>query len=143
MEADARARLTTARWIAIAMYGSPLIAFPYVGRYVRPEVTVTPETLRVLALVLGAVAVADYAISLWLETKLLARVQADGRVSRAVTAIVIVAAFGVSLGVYGLVLSLLGARGWGAAFYVLCAAHGLHLLLRWPRYERAAEGALR
>ena len=41
------------------------------------------------------------------------------------------------LAVYGLVLTLLGAPRWGAMFYVACALHGFHLMVRWPRYGRA------
>jgi hypothetical protein len=124
------------------MYVGPLVVFPYIGRYVEPGVTLDAEMLRVLGLVLGVVGLADYGVSLWLERLMLRRAREAGEAAGKTVAstAIIVAALGVSLAVYGLVLTLLGAPGWGTAFYVLCAAHGLHLLLRWPRYESAAEG---
>ncbi|UCC67044.1 MAG: hypothetical protein JSV79_07790, partial [Armatimonadota bacterium] len=93
----------------------------------------------VVTLVLGTVAAVDYVLSLVLEQRLLARRAAGGH-SPVVTAAVLVAAFGVSLAVYGLVLTLLGEPKWGALLYVLCALHGLHLMIRWPRYERVVRG---
>ena len=79
-------------------------------------------------------------VSLFLEGKLLRQARAlggpSGR-SSVVTAVIVVSAFGASLAVYGLVLTFLGAPGYGGMFYVLCAVHGLHLLIWWPRYGRA------
>jgi len=46
---------------------------------------------------------------------------------------------GASLAVYGLVLAVLGAPGWGYVLFVLCLVQGMHLMIRWPDYERAAE----
>jgi F0F1-type ATP synthase membrane subunit c/vacuolar-type H+-ATPase subunit K len=99
-----------------------------------------PDTLRLLALALVMIGIADYAISLVLEHKMLAQARAIRRHSLVLTTAIIVAAFGAGLAVYGLVLTLLGAPSWGAVLYVLCAAHGLHLMMRWPRYVRASEG---
>ena len=143
MEGDGRRELGRAQFVATLIYVVPLVVFPIVGRMVKVNATVDAESLRVLALVLGVGGVADYGISLFLEQRMLARGETDG--TKAASAVfstaAVVASFGASLAVYGLVLTLLGAPGWGAALYVLCAAHGLHLVIRWPRYARAAEGA--
>jgi len=145
MESDARRVLATARWIVTLMYVVPLVVFPVVGRMVKVGAAVDAEGLRVLALVLGIVGLGDYAISLVLEQRFLAQARARAETksghNAVVTAALVVAALGASLAVYGLVLTLLGAPKWGSLFYVLCAAHGLHLMVRWPRYARAAEGA--
>lgn len=143
MEGDGRRRPGRAQLVATLIYVVPLVVFPMVGRMVKVSATVDAETLRVLALALGVVGVADYGISLFLEQRMLARARRSGTTaaSAVFSTAAVVASFGASLAVYGLVLTLLGAPGWGAALYVLCAVHGLHLMIRWPRYARAAEGA--
>jgi len=78
-------------------------------------------------------------ISLLVERRLLAQARDAGAPQSVVTAAVVTAAFGASLAVYGLVVTVLGAPAWGAAFYVLCAVHGLHLMIRWPSYAQAVE----
>jgi hypothetical protein len=134
--------LAMARWIATMMYVVSLVVFQLVGRVVGSPVRLDSTTLTVLAYVLLAVGIADYGLSLFLEKKLLAKARggAEDVSSSVVSAALTVSALGVSLAVYGLVLTLLGTRAWGAVFYVLCALHGLHLMLRWPAYVRAAEG---
>ncbi len=143
MEGDGRRGLARAQLVATLIYVVPLVVFPMVGRMVKVSATVDGESLRVLALALGVVGAADYGISLFLEQRMLARGRTGGTTaaSAVFSTAVVVASFGASLAVYGLVLTLVGAPGWGAALYVLCAAHGLHLMIRWPRYARAAEGA--
>lgn len=134
--------LASARWIATLMYIVSLVVFQFVGRVVDSPVRLDSATLTVLAYVLLTVGIADYGLSLFLEKKLLATARSGkGDSSNSVvSAALIVSALGVSLAVYGLVLTLLGAPAWGAVFYVLCALHGLHLMVRWPAYVRAAEG---
>ena len=124
------------------MYVVPLVIFQLAGRVVDSPVRLDSTTLTVLAYVLLAVGIADYGLSLFLEKKLLTKAGsgAGGASDSVVSAALIVSALGVSLAVYGLVLTLLGTRAWGAVFYVLCSLHGLHLMLRWPEYVRAAEG---
>lgn len=62
---------------------------------------------------------------------------------RAATAAIIVSALGVSLAVYGVVLALLSLTTFAWYLYGLCAVHGIHLQLRWDRYEEAARRASR
>lgn len=144
METKTAKNLATARWIVISMYLVPLAIFPILGRTLELDVAVGAEELRILSFVLGMVALGDYALSLLLERKLLAQARAgEARTgsSPLLAAAVVVAALGASIAIYGLVLTLLGAPRWGDACYILCAVHGLHLAIRWPRYQRIAEGA--
>ena len=143
MESDGRRALGTARLMAALLYAGPLVVFPMVGRAIQGSGGVEAGTLGVLTVALGLVGITDYGVSLFLEAKLLERARAAGPSGRpsVVTAAILVSAFGASLAVYGLVLTFLGAPSWGAIFYILCAVHGLHLVIRWPRYERAAEGS--
>jgi hypothetical protein len=140
MQPGAKA-LATARWIATLMYVVALVAFQLVGRLVAVPVELDATTIKLLAYVLLVVGITDYGLSLFLEGKLLARARAGGVqvASAVVSAALIVSALGVSLAVYGLVLTLLGSPTWGALFYMLCAIHGLHLIIRWPSYASAAE----
>lgn len=135
--------LATARWIATLMYVLPLVGFQFLGRAIAAPVELADATMTVLVYVLLAVGIVDYGLSLFLEKKLLGKAHSGGAdaSSAVVSAALIVSALGVSLAVYGLVLTLLGAPARGAVFYVLCAIHGLHLIIRWPGYARAAEGA--
>lgn|GEM_PF-3301743 len=135
--------LATARWIATLMYVVPLVVFQFVGKAVELEMELEPDVLKILFGVLVVVGIVDYGVSLGIERFLLAKARANqaNRPEPVVTAALVVSALGVSLAVYGLVLTLMGAPAWGAAFYVLCAGHGLHLMLRWPAYVAAAEGA--
>jgi hypothetical protein len=142
MQAGARP-LATARWIATLMYVLALVVFQLVGRLAGAPVELDATAMTVLAYALLAVGVADYGLSLFLERRLLAKAQsgAAGASSAVVSAALIVSALGVGLAVYGLVLTLVGAPAWGAVFYILCAIHGLHLIIRWPDYASAAEQA--
>jgi hypothetical protein len=130
--------LGTARLIATMMYVGPLVTFPWIGRLVKVGASLDPKVLPVLAAVLLVVGVVDYGASLLLEGKLLAQARERGP-QGIIAAATVTAAFGASLAVYGLVLTLLGARTWGSVLYVLCAVHGLHLIVRWPSYTQAAE----
>jgi len=138
MERESAKRLITTRWIVTMMYVGPLVVFQFVGRAVRPSPSLDPQTLGVLAAVLAVVGLTDYGLSLFLERWFLGRSRAGGSAAPVVTSAFIVSALGASLAVYGIVLTLLGAPGWGAMFYVACALHGFHLMVRWPRYGRAA-----
>jgi hypothetical protein len=145
-----RRGLATAQWIVTLMYVVPLVVYPLVPRFVHPEVKLEATTLHALSYVLLLVSVVDYGVSLFVERLLLAKARPGAGSAGAltspgsatvVTTALIVGAFGASLAVCGLVLTLLGARTWGAVLYVLCALHGLHLLTRWPAYVRVTEGA--
>jgi fatty acid desaturase len=135
--------LTTVRWIAVAIYLCHLIAFQFAARMVKTQSPRDPEMLRLLLIMLVVVAVVDYGVSLWLERKQLAFARSSGgeRGKAAVSsAAIVVAALGASLAVYGMVLAVLGAPVWGYALFVLCLVYGMHLMIRWSNYERAAEG---
>ena len=136
MERESAKQLITARWIVTLMYIGPLVVFQFVGRAVRPSPSLDPQTLGILAAVLAVVGLTDYGLSLFLERWFLGRPRAGGSAAPVVSAAFVVSALGVSLAAYGLVLTLLGAPRWGAMFYIACALHGFHLMLRWPRYER-------
>ena len=139
METDTARPLAKARCIATLLYVVPLVAFPILGRMVKLQAALKPEVLRLLGLVLLVVAILNYANSLFLEHKMLAQAAALRAQTQVLTAAIVVGAMGAALAVYGLGITLLGAPAWGAALYVMCAAHGLHLLIRWPRYEQAAK----
>jgi F0F1-type ATP synthase membrane subunit c/vacuolar-type H+-ATPase subunit K len=131
--------LGTARLIATLLYVAPLVIFPWVGRSARVSASLDPKVLGILVPALLFVGMTDYVISLLVEGRLLAQARDAGAPQSVVTAAVVTAAFGASLAVYGLVVTLLGAPAWGAVFYVLCAVHGLHLMIRWPSYAQAVE----
>ncbi|MFB3882661.1 MAG: hypothetical protein ACE149_15450 [Armatimonadota bacterium] len=135
---EGRNALGTARLIATLMYVGPLVAFPWIGRFVKVGEPLGPNSLPVLGAVLLVVGIVDYGLSLFLEAKLLGQASERGP-QGVVAAAVVTAAFGASLAVYGLVLTILGAAVWGSVLYVLCAVHGLHLMVRWPSYAAAAE----
>ena len=131
--------LGTARMIATLLYVAPLVIFPWIGRTAKVSASLDPKVLGILAPALLFVGVTDYVISLLVEGRLLAQARDAGAPQSVVTAAVVTAAFGASLAVYGLIVRLLGAPAWGAIFYVLCAVHGLHLMIRWPSYAQAVE----
>jgi F0F1-type ATP synthase membrane subunit c/vacuolar-type H+-ATPase subunit K len=131
--------LGTARLIATLTYAAPLVIFPWVGRMAIRLTPLEPKVQGILAPALLFVGVTDYVISLLVEARLLAQAREAGAARSVVTAAVVTSAFGASLAVYGLVVTLLGAPAWGAALYLLCAVHGLHLMMRWPSYAAAAE----
>lgn len=137
MELGPAKYLIRTRWVVAMMYVGPLVTFQFVGRAVRPPTSLEPQTLGVLAAVLAVVGVTDYGLSLFLEGWLLRKARDGNSPGSAVTAAFVVSALGVSLAIYGLVLTLLGSRKWGSMFYAACVLHGLHLMVRWPRYERA------
>jgi hypothetical protein len=92
------------------------------------------------------VGIADYAVSLFMEGLLLSekgwRKAAEGIApqtaeSRVAGTAIIISAFGGSLAVYGLVLARLSFPTFAWYLYGLCAVHGIHLHLRWDRYEEA------
>jgi F0F1-type ATP synthase membrane subunit c/vacuolar-type H+-ATPase subunit K len=131
--------LGTARLIATLLYVAPLVVFPWIGRTAKVSASLDPKVLGILVPALLFVGVTDYVISLLVERRLLAQARDAGAPQSVVTAAVVTAAFGASLAVYGLVVTLLGAPAWGGVFYVLCAVHGLHLMMRWPSYAQAVE----
>jgi hypothetical protein len=139
MQGNRTLSLGVARWIVIALYFSGVVIYPVIGAAVTIRPAASAQALRLLGPLLLAAGVVDYIASLILERTLLSRARpATGGQTAAVTA-VIVSAFGESLAIFGLVLSLLGLPNWGLALYALCFVHGVHLGLRWPHYERAAE----
>ena len=139
MHHDAKRALRLARLVATLLYVEALAVYPLLGRVLGPLFSARPEVTRFVGPVLLGAGVAAYAFSLLLEHRMLARAAlAAGSPARAFVAAIPVASCGNALGTFGLVLTLLGAPGFGAALYVLCAAHGLHLMLRWPNYEQAA-----
>jgi len=137
MERESAKQLMTARWVVTMMYFGPLVVFQFVGRAVRPPTSLDPQTLGVLAAALSVVGVTDYVLSLFLEGWLLRKARDGNSPGSVVTAAFVVGALGVSLALYGLVLTLLGTPKWGAVFYIACVLHGFHLMVRWPRYEKA------
>lgn len=140
MASEAARKLAGARWIAVGIYAAVLVIFPLVGRHVRLEASLDPAASRILLAALGMVAIADYALSLFLEERMLSGGGSGRRAPPATTALV-VASVGASLAAYGLVASLLIGQGSGFPFYALALVHWVHLMLRWPSYERAAENA--
>jgi len=132
--------LSTARWIALTMYFTGLVTYPLVGVLVKLPPPASPDLLRVLPMILLAVGVADYIASLVIEGIVLAQAKRTKNPSGAATAAIITAACGESLAVFGLVLTFLGAGNWGMPLYALCFVHGVHLMIRWPGFERVASG---
>jgi hypothetical protein len=71
---------------------------------------------------------------------ILTRAKENRNPAGAATAAILTGVFGESLAIFGLVLTLFGARSWGTLLYGLCFVHGVHLMLRWPSFERVAGG---
>ena len=131
--------LGTARLIATLIYVGPLVIFPWVTRMAKIPTPPSAKVMGVLVPALRFVAVTDYVISLFIEARLLRQARHLRAPQSLVSAAVVTASFGASLAVYGLIVTMLGAPVWGAVFYVLCAAHGLHLMMRWPAYQQVVE----
>ncbi len=131
--------LGTARLIATLIYVVTLVWAPWVGRFAAPKVAVDLKVMGVLVPVLLFVGLTDYVISLLIEARLLAQARDRGALQNIISAATVTSAFGASLAVYGFVATVLGAPALGAVFYVLCAVHGFHLMLRWPRYAETTE----
>jgi hypothetical protein len=135
--------LGTARIIALLMYLSVPV-YAVVGEVAKLQrVSHAPS---IVAWALFAVAIADYLLSLLFEAKLLSgqwtRQSAPAsppRPSRStpVAAAIIVSTFGVSIAIDGLVLRFLSFSTWPWYLYGLSILHGIHLQLRWDRYEEA------
>lgn len=132
--------LSTARWIALALYVTGLVTYPIVGALVKTTPTLAAEVMRVLPVMLLGVGVADYLLSLVLEGMMLAQARKTGNPSGAANAVILTAAMGESLAVFGLVLALLGMGSWAVVLYALCFIHGVHLAVRWPNIERVTAG---
>lgn len=143
METDSGRSLATARLVVIVVYAVGLVVYPLVGLLARVKAGVSSETLAVLGPVMLGVGVADYVASLVMERALLTaagKAPVAQRPARLMTAAIVTAALGESVALFGLVVSLYGARGWGGLLYLLCLVHGLHLRMRWSQYESAAAG---
>jgi len=143
METDSGRSLATARLIAIAVYLVGLVVYPLVGLLAKVKAGVSAETLALLGPAMLGAGVAVYVASLVVERVLLTagrRGLATRRPVKVMSAAVVTAAFGESLAIFGLVISLLGAKGWGGLLYLLCLVHGIHLRMRWPSYEAVAAG---
>lgn len=132
--------LSTARWVVLAAYLAGLVIYPLVGVLVKPVVSLPPELLRLLSMILLCAAVTLYIVSLIVEAMILARARRAENSGGAATAAVITGAFGESIALFGLVLALLGAGSWGALLYGLCFVHGVHLMIRWPNLEAVTDG---
>jgi hypothetical protein len=132
--------LSTARWIAIAIYFSGLVVYPIIGAMVKATPTLPVEAMRMLPLVLLGAATVGYVLSLIFEGMILAHAKKANNPSGAANAVIVSAAFGETLAIGGLVLTLLGAGSWGIVLYALCFIHGVHLAIRWPKFEEVAGG---
>jgi len=100
--------------------------------------------------IMVGVGIADYVVSLAIEGSLLGPPSSRGSDramsaglgdQRAATVAIIVSAVGASIAIYGLVLALLGFGKEAGLLYGLGALHGIHLQLRWDRYEEATQRA--
>ena len=129
--------LSTARWIALAMYFTGLVVYPIVGAVVKLPPPAPPEVRRVLPMVFLIAGVMFYVASLVVERVMLAQARKSDSPLGAGNAAIVVAAFGEIPALFGLILTLLGAGRWSVVLYGLCFVHGVHLVLRWPKY---AEG---
>jgi len=132
--------LSTARWIALAMYFTGLVTYPFVGAFVKTTPSLPAEAMRVLPMILLVAGVADYIASLVIEGMVLVQAKRTKNPKAVATAAIITAACGEGLAVFGLVLTFLGAGSWGVALYALCFVHGVHLMIRWPNFEQVAAG---
>ncbi len=132
--------LSTARWIALAMYFTGLVTYPFVGAFVKTTPSLPAEAMRVLPMILLGAGVVDYVFSLFIEGMMLAQAKKSGNPTGVANAVVLSACFGESLAVFGLILTFLGAGSWGVALYALCFVHGVHLMVRWPNFARVASG---
>jgi len=132
--------LSTARWIALAMYFTGLVTYPFVGALAKTTPSVPADVLRVLPMILLGAGLADYIASLVIEGMILAQAKRTKNPKAVATAAIITAACGEGLAVFGLVLTFLGAGNWGVALYALCFVHGVHLMIRWPSFARVASG---
>jgi len=140
--------LAAARVIAVSMYVLTIPAFIIVAHVVEmPRVSGLPEFFPWLLL---GIAIAEYVASLLIEGFMLEEKRLRGQIDRmpgstigaAVARVAIVtASFGDSIAVFGLVIALLapGTAQW--YLFGLAALHGIHLQLRWDRYEEAARRA--
>jgi hypothetical protein len=132
--------LSTARWIALVMYFAGLVTYPFVGAFVRTTPSLPADLMRVLPLILLGAGVVDYVFSLIIESMILAQARKAGNPNGAATAAIVSASFGEGLAIFGFILTLGGAANWGVVLYALCLLHGVHLMLRWPNFERVASG---
>ncbi len=143
MSSKPQLSLGIAGWVAAAMYVAALVVLPLVGTFVKAPHPAPAASLRVLVPVFAAIAVGDYLVSLFLEHSLLSSIAKRGTVfaSTAVgsgNVVVVVAALGASIALYGFILSMLGSARWPLFFYVLCFIHGVHLLARAQSFPRPA-----
>jgi len=144
MERRQALSLPVARVLVIVVYATALVVYPAIGAMVKLPKALAPQTGQLLGIILLSVGGFEYLLSLWLERRLLARAAERGDPQAAVvSAAMVVAAMGESLSLFGLVLALLSANAWALALYALCLLHGIHLALRWPDYEYAAQQAPR
>ena len=137
--------LGTARIIVGVMCAS-LAAYISIGVITGPLIRLTRAPS--LGWIVLAVGIADYGASLLLEryflsVKLVKESPASVRVAEGRAALFAIgtASFGVTIAVYGLILYLLSFNTWAWYLYGLSALHGIHLQLRWDRYEEAVRRA--
>ncbi|HUT74405.1 MAG TPA: hypothetical protein VM221_06185 [Armatimonadota bacterium] len=149
-----RLSLGTARIVSALMYVGELAPFIIFHKQAQGvlDLAVAPlvgspagVNFPLLGWAMLGVGVAGYAVSLFMEGLLLS--EGWGRTAEGITpqtaesrvgvAAIIISAFGASLAVYGLVLTWLSFPTFAWYLYGLCAIHGIHLHLRWDRYEEA------
>jgi F0F1-type ATP synthase membrane subunit c/vacuolar-type H+-ATPase subunit K len=142
MEGRPASSLTTTRAVVAALYFAGVVVYPLIGVVAAPDASHLPaQTVRLLGPVFLAVGIADYILSLVVEQSLLGVARKRAQLPQAIfMPAIIVAGFGESLSILGLILSFLGAKSWALPLYVLCFMHGVHLASRWPRYRAAAAG---
>ncbi len=135
-----RSPLLLAKGMLVYFYLAPLGIWALVGRVIAVhEVAVSSMAGRVLGPALVAVGAADYILSLVLERSMLRRAALRPDPAQGVfTAALAVGILGASLGMYGVLLSVLGLSGPAFILYAMCIFHGVHLALRWRDYEAAA-----
>ncbi len=145
MSSKPQLSLGAAGWIAAVMYLTGVVVLPLVGTFAKAPHPAPAAALRVMVPVLAIIAVGDYLVSLLLERSLLRSIAKRGAVLGFTTAgpgnvVVVTAALGASIALYGFILSILGSARWPLFFYGLCFIHGVHLLARAQSFPRPADG---
>ncbi len=130
------------RWILVLFYVSGVVLYPLMAFVAGPKTPRVPaETAHLLGPIFMMVALLAYALSLFLEPRMLASARTSGnRPGGALSAGIIVAACGEVPATLGLVLAMMGIRTWPPLLYGLTLVHGIHLLTRWGNYQEVAEG---
>lgn len=138
-----RLTLRQARLIVAIMYAVVLVLI--VVRPLLPLPKPMGPQPDLLLWVLAGTAAISYIVSLALETAMLGgarlRRSPTGAEATASGVAIMVAAYGVAIGIYGVVLGFLAMDAWCWYFYAAAVIHGLHQQLRWDKYEEAVSRA--